>query len=75
MSVEGPERGSHTPTDQPPPQSQLFQYDILDEKDATEKKLEECFHRFSHMVEEGAGQEGDQYAMLYQVNNTTIPHS
>ena len=67
MSVEGPERGGQTPTDQPVPLSQLFQYDILDEKDAIDKKLEECFHRFSHMVDEGAGHEGEQYAMLYQV--------
>ncbi|KAI6653672.1 Integrator complex subunit 3 isoform X2 [Oopsacas minuta] len=66
MSVEGPER-SITQTDQPVPHSQLFQYDILDEKDAIDKKLEECFKRFSHMVDEGAGQEGEQYAMLYQV--------
>lgn len=68
MSVEGPERGGVVQIDQPIPPSQLFQYDILDEKDAIDKRLEECFHRFSHMVDEGAGPEGEQYAMLYQVS-------
>ena len=68
MAVEGPERGGHTPTDPPIPMSQLFQYDILDEKDALDKKLEDCFQRFNHIVDERAGQEGEQYAKLYQVH-------
>ena len=41
---------------------------VCSAKDAIDKRLEECFHRFSHMVDEGAGPEGEQYAMLYQVS-------
>lgn len=66
MAVEGPDR---IPQEQLAPASQLFQYDVLDEKDVFERKLEDCFAKLGHLVEEAITKDGDEYVVLYHTIN------